>query len=210
MANASRIKEIIEKLYYRSRKRVVILGHSKGGVDSAAALSIYWNQLKDKVVGLVLAQSPYAGNPVASDILRPGLLKHVNFRKEVVEIFMSGILNGDLRAIEDLTYEKRMEFLRSYPLPREIPVVSFHTETCNIDFLKLRYREKSDGIVTRKDAEAPGSVVVRSRRKLDHAWIIRPCLNEDPREANNSQLIEALFTLLVEVADRKGRLLLAN
>ncbi|KAJ0970583.1 hypothetical protein J5N97_018542 [Dioscorea zingiberensis] len=250
MANASKIKELIEKLYYRSKKRVLILGHSKGGLDSAAALSIYWNQLRDKVAGLVLAQSPYAGNPIASDILSQGLLKHVNLKKEVMEIIMSGILNGDLRAIEDLTYEKRREFLRSYPLPREIPVVSFHTETkinmsiltkfyevAKVEFsvtapvgvrsfskisvpwplssglammaalLDLRYSEKSDGLVTRKDAEAPGSVVVRSRRNLDHGWIVLPCLNEDPKEANNCQVIEALFTLLMEVAGRKGFLL---
>ncbi|KAJ0970576.1 hypothetical protein J5N97_018535 [Dioscorea zingiberensis] len=253
MANAATIKEHIEKLYCRYKKPVVILGHSKGGLDAAAALSIYWNKLGDKVVGLVLAQSPYAGNPIASDILRQGLLKHVNLKKEIMEIVMSGILNGDLSAIEDLTYEKRREFLRSYPLPREIPVVSFHTETkinmsiltkfyevANVKFsitatagvknsskisvpwplssmlavmaalLKLRYGEKSDGLVTRKDAEAPGSVVVRPQRNLDHEWMVLPSLNEDRKEANNCQVIEALFTLLIEVALRKGFLVPAN
>ncbi|KAJ0970635.1 hypothetical protein J5N97_018594 [Dioscorea zingiberensis] len=282
MANAATIKEHIEKLYCRYKKPVVILGHSKGGLDAAAALSIYWNKLGDKVVGLVLAQSPYAGNPIASDILRQGLLKHVNLKKEIMEIVMSGILNvsqinlnrssfdqkefgfnnsecmklvnqGDLSAIEDLTYEKRREFLRSYPLPREIPVVSFHTETkinmsiltkfyevANVKFsitapagvkssskisvpwplssmlavmaalLKLRYGEKSDGLVTRKDAEAPGSVVVRPQRYLDHEWMVLPSLNEDRKEANNCQVIEALFTLLIEVALRKGFLVPAN
>ena len=48
---------------------MLLLGHSKGGVDLAAALSLYWPQLKDKVAGLVIAQSPYGENPVASDIL---------------------------------------------------------------------------------------------------------------------------------------------
>ncbi|ONH99875.1 hypothetical protein PRUPE_6G055000 [Prunus persica] len=43
---------------------------SKGGVDAAAALSIYWCDLKDKVAGLALVQSPYGGTPLASDILR--------------------------------------------------------------------------------------------------------------------------------------------
>jgi alpha-beta hydrolase superfamily lysophospholipase len=54
--NAREINEYIEEIYWGSRKRVLLLGHSKGGVDAAAALSLYWPQLKDKVVGLVLAQ----------------------------------------------------------------------------------------------------------------------------------------------------------
>jgi len=70
--NAREIKEYIEEIYLGSRKRVLLLGHSKGGVDAAAALSLYWPQLKDKVAGLALAQSPYGGSPVASDILREG------------------------------------------------------------------------------------------------------------------------------------------
>jgi hypothetical protein len=52
--------------------KVVLLGHSKGGVDVAAACSIFWPVLKDKVVGLVLVQSPYGGSPIASDILHEG------------------------------------------------------------------------------------------------------------------------------------------
>lgn len=40
----------------------------------------------------------------------------------------SATVKGDLQALEDLTYERRMEFLRKHQLPRELPVVSFHTE----------------------------------------------------------------------------------
>ncbi|KAM0935561.1 putative GPI inositol-deacylase PGAP1, alpha/Beta hydrolase [Dioscorea sansibarensis] len=251
IANAKTIKTWIELLYNRSRKKVVILGHSKGGLDAAAALSIYWHKLEDKVAGLVLAQCPYAGNPIASDILRPGLFKHVNAKKEVMEIVMSGILKGDLRAIEDLTYKNRREFLASNPLPKQLPVVSFHTQTkidlntlkkfyevAKVEFsftapaevkstgnsnvsglwplstglavlagmLERRYGEKSDGLVTRKDAEAPGSLVVRCVRNLDHCWIVLNCSNhdQDGKEANNSQVCEALFTLVIELAQMKG------
>ncbi|CAB4317705.1 unnamed protein product [Prunus armeniaca] len=52
--NAWEIKQYIEELYWGSSKRVMLLGHSKGGVDAAAALSIYWCDLKDKVAGLAL------------------------------------------------------------------------------------------------------------------------------------------------------------
>jgi hypothetical protein len=71
---------------------VLLLGHSKGGVDSAAALSLYWPQLKDKVAGLVIAQSPYGGSPVASDILREGQLGDYVMLRKVLEILVSKVL----------------------------------------------------------------------------------------------------------------------
>lgn len=70
--NAWELKQYIEELYWGSGKSVLLLGHSKGGVDAAAALAIYWSDLKDKVAGLALVQSPYGGTPIASDILREG------------------------------------------------------------------------------------------------------------------------------------------
>lgn len=241
--NAKEIKEYIEEIYWGSKKRVLLLGHSKGGVDTAAALSLYWPDLKDKVAGLVLAQSPYGGSPIASDILREGQLgDYVQLRK-IMEVLICKILKGDLQALEDLTYEKRREFLRKHPLPSELPIVSFHTEAglgpsvlatlsqvANAELpsigdghstkvpvvmplsaamaacaqlLQVRYGEKSDGLVTRRDAEVPGSVVVRPERKLDHAWMVYSTLNDSPGEADASQVCEALLTLLVEVGQKR-------
>ena len=71
---------------------MLLLGHSKGGVDAAAALSLYWPQLKDKVAGLVLAQSPYGGSPVASDILRDGQLGDYVMLRKLMEILVSKVL----------------------------------------------------------------------------------------------------------------------
>jgi hypothetical protein len=70
--NAKEIKDHIEELYWGTGNKVVLLGHSKGGVDAATACSMFWFELKDKVVGLVLVQSPYGGSPIASDILHEG------------------------------------------------------------------------------------------------------------------------------------------
>lgn len=70
----------------------MLLGHSKGGIDSAAALSLYWSELKDKVAGLAIAQSPYGGTPVASDILREGQLgDYVSLRK-LMEIVICKVI----------------------------------------------------------------------------------------------------------------------
>ena len=101
--NASEIKEYTEEIYWGSRKRVLFLGHSKGGVDAAAALSLYWPQLKDKVAGLALAQSPYGGSPVASDILREGQLgDYVKLRK-LMEILVSKVLKVFFLIIPTIT-----------------------------------------------------------------------------------------------------------
>lgn len=90
--NSREIKEYIEEIYWGSGKRVLLLGHSKGGVDAAAALSLYWSDLKDKVAGLALAQSPYGGSPIASDILREGQIgDYVNIRK-LMEILICKLI----------------------------------------------------------------------------------------------------------------------
>ncbi|KAL6005068.1 hypothetical protein ACLOJK_005629 [Asimina triloba] len=152
------------------------------------------------------------------------------------------ILQGDLQALEDLTYERRRDFLRKYQLPRELPVVSFHTEAsigpgvlatmshvahaelplapgqpaklpviiplpaalaACAQLLLVRYGEKSDGLVTRRDAEVPGSVVVRPDRKMDHALMVYSSLNDAPGEGDASQVCEALLTLLVEAGHKR-------
>ncbi|XP_023538652.1 uncharacterized protein LOC111799531 isoform X1 [Cucurbita pepo subsp. pepo] len=242
--NAREIKEYVEEIYWGAGKRVLILGHSKGGVDAAAALSLYWSDLREKVAGLALAQSPYGGTPIASDILREGQLgDYVNVRK-LMEILICKVIKGDMQALEDLTYEKRKKFLMQHQLPEELPVVSFHTEAsispavlatlsrvahaelpaplstaqaaklpvviplgaamaACAQLLQIRYKEKSDGLVTCRDAEVPGSTVVHPKRKLDHAWMVYSSLNNDTSEADASQVCEALLTLLVEVGQKK-------
>ncbi|CAK7337463.1 unnamed protein product [Dovyalis caffra] len=253
--NAWELKQYIEELYWGSGKRVMLLGHSKGGVDAAAALSIYASDLKNKVAGLALVQSPYAGTPIASDILREGQIADKETRR-IMELLICKIIKGDIRALEDLTYEKRREFISKHQLPMEIPLISFHSEAsitpgvlatmthiahaelpwllplpkfgsvesddvaqgghqvpvvipvsaamavCALH-LQLRYGEKSDGLVTWRDAEVPGSVVVRPDRKLDHAWMVYSSRKKDPSEPDSCEMCEALLTMLVELGQIK-------
>eukprot|EP00258_Populus_trichocarpa_P029309 XP_024445328.1 uncharacterized protein LOC7458785 isoform X3 [Populus trichocarpa] len=251
--NAWELKQYIEELYWGSGKRVILLGHSKGGVDAAAALSIYSSDLKNKVAGLALVQSPYAGTPIASDILREGQIADKETRR-IMELLICKIIKGDIRALEDLTYDKRREFISKHQLSKEIPLISFHSEASiapgvlatmthiahaelpwlplpkfgseeSDDFqaghqvpvvipvsaamavcalhLQLRYGEKSDGLVTCRDAEVPGSVVVRPDRKLDHAWMVYSSRKKDPSEPDSCEMCEALLTMLVELGKMK-------
>jgi hypothetical protein len=152
--------------------------------------------------------------------------------------------------LEDLTYEKRKEFIMKHKLPLDIPLISFHSEASIAPgvlatmtkiahaelprlilpkfgtkvsdsfvesgrqvpvmipasaamavfalHLQLRYGEKSDGLVTCRDAEVPGSVVVRPNMKLDHAWMVYSS-KKNPTEPDAREMCQALFTLLVEL-----------
>ncbi|XP_062148970.1 uncharacterized protein LOC133857685 isoform X2 [Alnus glutinosa] len=249
--NAWELKQYIEELYWGSGKRVMLLGHSKGGVDAAAALSVYWSDLKDKVAGLALVQSPYGGTPLASDILREGQIADKETRR-IMEFLICKLIKGDIRALDDLTYEKRKEFIMKHKLPENIPLISFHSEAsiapgvlatmthiahaelpwlpfpnfgneepdsfgrqvpvviplsaamavCALH-LQLRYGEKSDGLVTCRDAEVPGSVVVRPDQKLDHAWMVYSSRKTNPSEPDACEMCEALLTQLVELGETK-------
>lgn len=250
--NAMEIKQYIEEIYWGSGKPVMLLGHSKGGIDAAAALSLYWSDLKGKVAGLALVQCPYGGTPIASDILREGQIGDKETRR-ILELIICKIIKGDIRALEDLTYEKRKEFIMKHKLPLDIPLISFHSEASIAPsvlatmtqiahaelprlilpkfgskvsdqfvelgrqvpvvfpvsaamaafalHLQLRYGEKSDGVVTCRDAEVPGSVVVRPNMKLDHTWMV---YSSNSKKKNSSEpdareMCQALFTLLVEL-----------
>lgn len=85
------LKQYIEELYWGSGKQVLLLGHSKGGVDAAAAISLYWSELKGKVAGLALVQSPYGGTPVASDILREGQIADKETRR-IMELIVCKLI----------------------------------------------------------------------------------------------------------------------
>ncbi|KAI3943381.1 hypothetical protein MKW92_011029 [Papaver armeniacum] len=255
--NAWELKQYIEELYWGSGKRVMLLGHSKGGVDAAASLSIYWPELKGKVVGLALVQSPYGGTPIASDILREGQIADKETRR-IMELVVCKFIKGDMRSLDDLTYEKRRDFITKHKLPEQIPLVSFHSEASvapgvlatmshiahaelpwlplpsfggeeeeaagtqagrqvpvivpiaaamalSALHLQLRYGEKSDGLVTCRDAEVPGSVVVHPDRKLDHAWMVYSSWNRDFSEPDASEMCEALLTMLVEIMEKKKK-----
>ncbi|KAJ3670760.1 hypothetical protein LUZ60_008186 [Juncus effusus] len=255
--NAWELKQYIEELYWGSGKKIMLLGHSKGGIDSAACLSIYWPELREKVAGLALVQSPYGGTPIASDIVRQGQIADKESRR-IMEFVICKLIKGDMRALEDLTYEKRKDFISKHKLPSELPIISFHTEASSAPsvlatmsliahtelpwiplpqfvtesdefysflasnmvpvvipmsaamaisalHLRLRYGERSDGLVTRRDAEVPGSVVVRLERKLDHAWMVYSSMKRNPMEADATEMCEALLTMLLQIGKARER-----
>ena len=59
-------------------------------------------------------------------------------------------------------------------------------------------------MVTRRDAEVPGSVVVRPARQLDHGWLVFSPASKTGAGVDAPQMCEALVTLLLDSFRQEG------
>src|SRR5207237_134800 len=167
--NARQIRDAILAAS-KDGKPVVLLGHSKGGVDITAALALY-PELRPHVRAVVAAQTPYGGSPVANDIVHdPGLEAAHDLANKVI-----GAFGGNPESLEDLTYDQRQSFVRAHPYPSDIPTLAIgstsesplSTLAATTGLMSARYGVKSDGLVAAPDAEIPGTNIVRLDG-LDH------------------------------------------
>ncbi len=171
--NAETIRKAIEKVS-KEGKQVVLIGHSKGGNDITAAIALN-PELKEHVRAVVTMQTPYGGAPLAQDLLSDAATKLG------VDALAKYIFKGDPECVEDLTYTERMDFIKKHPYPTDIPTVSLATSSTSQasllvgpnDYTRLRYGEKTDGLVSPRDAFVPGANVVRLS-DLDHLNSVMP------------------------------------
>lgn len=180
-------------------RQVVLIGHSKGGMDMTAAVAMY-PELKQHVRAAVAMQSPYGGVPIATDIQDQRIVSKL--AGESIE----WVLRGDKESLPDFSYEKRKAFVAEHPWPSDIPTVSLSTSTDSqlngltpvVNWYRLRYGEETDGIIAQRDSEIPGSSVVRLDN-LDHLNSVMP---DFPGRANwNAGLMtEALVALALKEA----------
>ncbi|HVE83662.1 MAG TPA: alpha/beta fold hydrolase [Myxococcales bacterium] len=167
LTNAETIRKAIESVKAEG-KQVVLIGHSKGGNDITAAIALH-PELKSSVRAVVTMQSPYGGAPLATD-LRSDPITRLG-----VDALAKYIFNGDPDCVRDLTYAWRQKFIQEHPYPTDIPTVSLATSSDSqlslvaaaADYAKLRYGEKTDGLVSPRDAWVPGANVV-TLPDLDH------------------------------------------
>lgn len=180
--NAAALAHEIESIHEETGKRVIVFGHSKGGVDAGAALAVYDERLRGKVRGFIAVQSPYGGSPIATDLLSEPLLESVTVLLERLVNAPKGDGPRLVRPIKDLTYASRRAFLARHPLPAHYDVVSFTTTTKSAaaglypaaSYISSRYGDSergldSDGLVARCDAQIPNAVVVNAAFENDHA-----------------------------------------
>ena len=180
--NARTIADEIEKMWDETKKkRVVAMGHSKGGLDIAAALALEEKRLENKLAGFVCVQSPYGGSPIAEDLLSNKYVRsgvHLALEAAFGERRNSEAIQKMVKPVEDLTYRARIRFLKKHPLPEQFrdKTVCFHSKTTSKDstmanialYILSQYNEEGDGLVCRSDAEIPHTRVVRYEDEFDH------------------------------------------
>jgi len=186
--NAEVVRTLLMRLHERRGKRIVIIGHSKGGLDALAAVAKYRTELSPIVRGIVCLQSPIGGSPVASDLVfgSSAIVRFVEFVYRTVGF--------DIESLKDLTHARRQQFFskwgRHWPV-QAVPVLCFSSKfdtsakvlsNCHVStllkapalYIGKLYGHESDGTVTEGDAELPGTMVVRARGDLSHMSTVLP------------------------------------
>ena len=166
--NVAVLREVLLDAEHFGRS-VVLVGHSKGGVECTATLALY-PELRRVVRAVVTLQAPYGGSPIAHDLTTTPQMRRL------IDFAFPLLFHGVSRSVEELSYTSRMEFIRKHPYPAGIPTVSLATSRLSRlsglyplqRYLRDRYNYVSDGMVTPLDAEVPGAGMVRLD-DMDHA-----------------------------------------
>ncbi|GHG68320.1 lipase [Comamonas sp. JC664] len=150
-------------------RTVVLVGHSKGGVECTATLALY-PELRHVVRAVVTLQAPYGGSSIAHDLATTPELRRV------IDFAFPLLFHGVSRSVEELSYFQRQAFIQRHPYPTGIPTVSLASSRLSRRstlyplqrYLHERYGYQADGMVTAVDAEVPGARMVRLD-DMDHA-----------------------------------------
>jgi triacylglycerol lipase len=145
----------------RGRRSVVLVTHSKGGVDALAADALY-REIRPLVRARVLMQPPWDGTPLAE--MLDSRVSRLALR----------LIGGSGALIADLQGTARQRFSFAHRTSHGIPTVTLATSQSGWSALTpvaavLRWRGggDSDGVVPARSQEVPGTHVVRLDR-LDH------------------------------------------
>jgi len=202
--NAEALATAVEELSVLTSKRVILVGHSRGGCDAVATLARHSNRLDQRVAGIVCLQSPLGGTPIAGDFvgkrLRGKVLRAIRYT-----------LGSEIDALNEVTYESRQEELEAFPYPHgSAPIVTFSSETTRkaslleplASHMRRRYQGvASDGLVACPDAHLPFSTKVDFTSDWDHG----ACAFRDRGLKDREELVnEAAIALLVQEVPTMG------
>jgi len=117
--------EILFKVISASKKPVIIISHSKGGIDTLYGL-IAHPEIWPKVGGWISIQTPIYGTELA-DLFLENSITEIPLR-----LLLEGIMGGDWPAIETLTVANMSDFHKKNQekvkrLIKEVPILSVAT-----------------------------------------------------------------------------------
>jgi hypothetical protein len=96
--NARALRDEVLRLAGTSRERkIVAIGHSKGAVDFAAALSLY-PEIQKHVACHISIQGPHGGTPLVNDLMKTYV------QKDLALAGLHYILGANHEALIDMTY----------------------------------------------------------------------------------------------------------
>ena len=197
--NVEPIRETILE-YARDGRQVVLVGHSKGGVDIAAALSFH-PELRPLVRAMVALQTPWLGSPIADFVAGRSTLAQGH------RLVVERAFQGDEQALLDLQESVRHAFVAQHPWPTEVPTVSLATALTSrkrsllslVDGLLSDKHGPTDGFVPVSSAILPGSDAVFAR-DIDHGGIVLPAPAGLSAWLPPADLVVALIALALERA----------
>jgi len=159
-SNAATLRDEILALS-KGKRSVVLITHSKGGVDALAADAIY-REIRPHLRARVLMQPPWGGTPMAD--MADGVMARMALR----------MIGGKPALIGDLKGAARRDFASAHRHSLSVPTVTLATSqrgwsalTPMAAVLRLGGNGDSDGMVPSSSQEVPGTHVVRLDR-LDH------------------------------------------
>ena len=178
--NALQIRDGVLAMDLAPNERVVLVGYSKGGVDSLTAVTSH-PELNDRVAAVVSMCSPIGGSPIADDL--NGIFL------DVLEQFdIPGLPLGDGGAIKSLRQSTRRTWLRAHELPDSIRYYSVValTERPQIStILRSDYDTlakidpRNDGMVIATDAVIPSGTLM-CFLNVDHMGAALPFTRDAP------------------------------
>eukprot|EP01103_Thecamoeba_quadrilineata_P021436 TRINITY_DN985_c0_g1_i3.p1 TRINITY_DN985_c0_g1~~TRINITY_DN985_c0_g1_i3.p1 ORF type:complete len:424 (-),score=82.50 TRINITY_DN985_c0_g1_i3:96-1367(-) len=156
------ISNEVSKIYKNEQKQVVLIGHSKGSVDIAAAITLYPKMCK-KVRLFISLMGVFGGSPIASVCSHSGSAKQE--AKMVVKKLINRFMKSSTEALVDITMESRHNFLEQHQYPTgavpTVSVIASRAPKRNLlyNYIHRLYHEQNDGLITVIDAHIPGSSV---------------------------------------------------
>lgn len=175
---------------------VVLLGHSKGGVDIAAALALF-PELQDRVHAVITLQAPYRGTPIGDLVADRTVLSWA------ARFIVEGAFQGEAAALTGLGLRAREAFIANHPWPEHVPAVCFASSLRSWstalrvpDVVLAQSHGPTDGLVPLAHAVLPGADAV-FLRDVDHGGPVLPrplgsCAHLDPGDVTTALIALAL------------------
>ncbi|MCL1938267.1 MAG: alpha/beta hydrolase [Candidatus Azobacteroides sp.] len=180
-SNAKILNATIEEVLDKTKsKKVNIIAHSKGGIDSRYFVWKYNND--DRIASLTTLSTPHRGAEIA-DLIYKQKIVHSDKTKKTLKIFgkLYGDINPDLYNVNyQLTTEKMREFNENIGMDQRVYYQSMYTTMKNsFDDLMFYYSHRyiqnisgdNDGIVSEHSAQW-GKNIVKIEGGISHAEII--------------------------------------